>query len=244
MKQEEITKRLCEPFAFGDVKLEIQSTSRDKTKGTVIARITDRAVYKRLDEAVGAFDWKNEIQQIICGLSVYDSERGEWVTKYGDSFNDAANVWGIGRYLDELGAISVEIERRGDDFVIKDNQYAKLEAEYNKLFGEVKVAEQQAPVVPDTPEVETPETSNTEQPPEDNATKSTLPVYFVKSVKSSGGQSRILELFNSTGETISAYVKKNNDNISNGTKLTDVDMEQKNSSYGFYNIIKKYRIIA
>jgi hypothetical protein len=40
-------------------------------------------------------------------------------------------VWGIGRYLYQLGGIWVQIEQRGKISVIKDNQYAKLEAEYN-----------------------------------------------------------------------------------------------------------------
>lgn len=150
-------KRLREPFAFKDVEWKIQVTTQDKTRGMAVAYIDSRAIQNRLDEVIGTFHWKNTFapwqnNSQICGLSVYDDERGDWVTKYdgaentdiepikgglSDSFKRAACVWGIGRYLYELGGIWVEIEQRGKSSVIRDNQYAKLEAEYNNAVAKM-----------------------------------------------------------------------------------------------------------
>jgi hypothetical protein len=157
MNQEEIIKRLHDPFGFKDVEWKIQVTTQDKTRGMAVAYLNSRAIQTRLDEVVGASNWKNTYSPWrdnaqICGLSVYDRERNDWVTKYdgaentdiepvkgglSDSFKRAACMWGIGRYLYELGGIWVEIEQRGKGSVIKDDQYGKLETEYNKAVAKI-----------------------------------------------------------------------------------------------------------
>lgn len=182
-------KRLREPFAFKDVEWKIQVTTQDKIRGMAVAYIDSRAIQNRLDEVVGAFNWKNTFapwqnNAQICGLSIYDSERGDWVTKYdgaentdiepikgglSDSFKRAACVWAIGRYLYELGGIWVEIEQRGKSSIIKENQYAKLEAEYNnaiaKMFG-APTTQGNTPAAP----------ANTSQPPQRQVQSNTPPV--------------------------------------------------------------------
>jgi len=50
----------------------------------------------------------------------------------------------VGRYLYQLDCIWVEIEQKGKSSVIKENQYSKLEAEYNKAIARIF----KAPVVP------------------------------------------------------------------------------------------------
>lgn len=92
MKYEDIMMRLREPFAFKDVEWKIQITTQDKTRGMAVAYINSRAIQNRLDEVIGAFNWKNSFaawqdNAQICGLSVYDSERGDWVTKYDGAEN-------------------------------------------------------------------------------------------------------------------------------------------------------------
>ena len=71
-----------------------------------------------LDEKYGAFGWQrdhNELKgNIYCGISIYDEERKQWVTKWdvgkesfseaekgeaSDSFKRAGFNWGIGREL-------------------------------------------------------------------------------------------------------------------------------------------------
>lgn len=122
MNYQEIIKRLREPFGFKDVEWKIQVTTQDKSKGMAVAYLDARAIQNRLDEVVGAFNWRNTFvpwqnNSQICGISLYDDERNDWVVKYdgaentdiepikgglSDSFKRAACIWGIGRYLYEL----------------------------------------------------------------------------------------------------------------------------------------------
>lgn len=260
-------KRLREPFAFKDVEWKIQVATQDKTRGMAVAYINSRAIQNRLDEVIGTFNWKNTFalwqnNSQICGLSVYDDERGDWVTKFdgaentdiepikgglSDSFKRAACVWGVGRYLYELGGIWVEIEQRGKSSIIKDNQYAKLETEYNnavaKTFGAV-AAQGNTPAAP----------ANT-NPPSQRPMQNNIPtpaatapvsasVYWVQSVKPSGKASQLLELVNTTGQVISAYIKSSDKAIKPGSRLQNVAIVPKQSSYGQYNLISGYQIAA
>lgn len=261
---EDMMKRLREPFAWGDVEWKVQVTTQDKTRGMAVAYIDSRAIQNRLDEVIGAFNWKSSFapwqnNAQICGLSVYDGERGDWVTKYdgaentdiepikgglSDSFKRAACVWGIGRYLYELGGIWVEIEQRGKSSVIKDNQYARLEAEYNnaiaKMFGVT------APVNNQTPPAKPPAkpATNNQQPTTVAATPAITSDYWVQSVKPSGKESQLLELVNTTGQVISAYIKNSDKAVKPGSKLQNVNIVPKQSSYGQYNLISGYQIAA
>ena len=175
MNQEEIIKRLHEPFIFKDVEWKIQFTNQEKTSGLAVPYLNSRAIQGRLDEVIGATNWKNTYtpwreNAQICGLSIYDMERKEWVTKWdgaentdiepvkgglSDSFKRAACVWGIGRYLYEIGGFWVEIEsnKSGKSSFIKDNQYSKLATEYNNAIDRIFYAstEQKAPDKPQEP---------------------------------------------------------------------------------------------
>ena len=159
MRQEELIKKLREPFGVNEIEWKIQVTTQDKSRGMAVAYMDARAVQKRLDEVVGPFNWKNiyslwQDKSQICGISIFNEERNEWVTKFdgaentdiepikgglSDSFKRAASAWGIGRYLYALDGIWVEIEPKGKSFATKQSQYEKLEKEYNaivsKIFG-------------------------------------------------------------------------------------------------------------
>ncbi len=162
MNYEEIIRRLREPFNGREIEWKIQVTSQDKQRGMAVAYMDARAVQKRLDETVGPFNWKNVYSlwhdnSQICGISIFYDERKEWVTKFdgaensdfepikgglSDSFKRAASVWGIGRYLYEMEGIWVEIEARGKSFVIKQNEYVRLEREYNAMLNRIFGARQ------------------------------------------------------------------------------------------------------
>lgn len=162
MNYEEIIKRLREPFGGREIEWKIQVTSQDKQRGMAVAYMDARAVQKRLDETVGPFNWKNVYSlwhdnSQICGISIFYDERKEWVTKFdgaensdfepikgglSDSFKRAASVWGIGRYLYEMEGVWVEIESRGKSFVIKQNEYGRLEREYNTMLNRIFGARQ------------------------------------------------------------------------------------------------------
>ena len=272
---QDVLQRLREAFAFKDVEWKIQVTTQDKAKGMAVAYIDSRAIQNRLDEAVGAFNWRNTFvpwqdNSQICGLSIYDSDRESWVTKFdgaentdiepikgglSDSMKRAACVWGIGRYLYEIPSLWVEIEQRGKSSVIKDSQYSKLEAEYNRvvarMFGSaptkapastpVPVQNQhQTPVAPANNVTPTPRAAG--EAPTANA-----PIeaeFRVHSVKPSGKSSQLLELVDSGGEVVAAYVRNNDMNIKTGSTLRDVSIVQKQSSYGNYNLINDYKVAA
>jgi len=265
MSHEENIRKLREPFSSQEIEWKIQVTSQDKTRGMAVAYIDSRAIQNRLDEVVGAFNWKNTFSpwqnnSQICGLSIYDSERGDWVTKYdgaentdiepvkgglSDSFKRAACVWGIGRYLYGLTGLWVEIEQRGKSWVIKDTQFTKLESEYKRAVARIFSAaanQGKAPAGSATEKnpVKAPVENN--RPPD--AADAGEPDYWVQSVKTGGKDSQLLELVNTKGEVVSAYIKNGDKAIKVGSQLKDVDIVQKQSSYGQYNLINGYKIAA
>ena len=247
MNYNEIIKRLHEPFSAKEIEWKIQVTTQDKKRGMAVAYMDARAVQKRLDEVVGAFNWKNVYSlwhdnSQICGISIFNDDRNEWITKFdgaensdiepikgglSDSFKRAATVWGIGRYLYEIDGVWVEIEPKGKSFAIQQNQYGILEREYNtavnKLFGAKPVQQ------------------NVSVPTESSAP---LSVYKVQSIKPSGKSSQVLELVDNNGSTVKAYIKAADQSIKAGAMLNYVQIEVKNSTYGDYNLISSYKLAA
>ena len=268
MNHEEIINQLRSPFPSKDVEWKIQVTTQDKARGMAVAYLDARAVQKRLDEVVGPFNWKNVYSlwhdnSQICGISIFNAERNEWVTKFdgaensdiepikgglSDSLKRAASAWGVGRYLYEFEGIWVEIEPRGKSFAIKQNQYTKLEAEYNasinKIFGAVNNTNISTPA--NTANItSSPTAINSQVPVDANIAQPPEPLTYdfkVNSVKPSGHSSQLLELVSNNGEIIKAYIKKSDQDISTGTRLCGVQMERKNSNYGEYNLISNYKI--
>lgn len=250
MNYNEIIKRLHEPFNAKEIEWKIQVTTQDKMRGMAVAYMNARAVQKRLDEVVGAFGWKNVYSlwhdnSQICGISIFNDDRNEWITKFdgaensdiepikgglSDSFKRAATVWGIGRYLYEINSVWVEIEPKGKSFAIKQNQYGILEKEYNaaisRIFG-ARNGQSQQQTIPAKPDEAVP-----------------VKEYTVQTIKPSGKSSQVLELVDNNGGTIKAYIKAADTSIKAGARLNDVRIETKNSNYGDYNLICSYRVAA
>lgn len=114
---------LAAPFPPADIEWRIGQSGK-KGDGSVWAKafayITNRAIMQRLDDVVGAENWRNEYRDwlagnTLCGLSI--KVDGEWVTKWDGSeppdtepvkgalsaaMKRAAVQWGIGRYLYDL----------------------------------------------------------------------------------------------------------------------------------------------
>lgn len=83
-----------------------------------------------LDETVGSMNWQREHKElkgnIYCGVSIWDSEKSQWVTKWdcgkesnteaekgesSDSFKRACTSWGIGRCLYTSPFIYISAEK-------------------------------------------------------------------------------------------------------------------------------------
>lgn len=114
------------PFPLTDVEWRIgHSGNKDGNPwAMVLCYVTNRAIMKRLDDVVGAMNWKNQYQVgpgggILCGISIYNFNIKEWITKWdgagntdieavkgglSDAMKRAAVQWGIGRYLYKLDA--------------------------------------------------------------------------------------------------------------------------------------------
>lgn len=279
MNQQEIITKLKAHFPFKELEWRILNTIPDKSCGMVAAYVDNRAIQTRLDEAVGAYNWCNQFESWqdkaqICGISIYFDERKEWVTKFdgadnseyepikgglSDSMKRAAVQWGIGRYLYQLDNIWVEVEQKGKGYVIKQDQYPKLEAAYNKavtaIFGvttpdktgtSASSDNKQPPVQPQPQQ----STVTKEQPPvqqqqqsASNENKPATGMYTVQSLKPSGTSSQLVELLKDSGEVIKAYAK-NDDALKVGACFTNLAIEEVNGKYGLYNKINAYELAA
>lgn len=116
-------KALAEPFPPEDIEWRIKQGGKSNNGlwAMVLAYVTNRAIQERLDEVVGAGNWKNQYMPgpdggVMCGISIRN-ELGEWITKwdgaentevesikggFSGSMKRAAVQWGIGRYLYHL----------------------------------------------------------------------------------------------------------------------------------------------
>lgn len=115
------SQKLLEAFPNKDLEWRIQSSGFDKNNnpwGIIVPYVSARAVQDRLDQSVGAYNWKTDFhfpdKGVLCTLSI--RVRDEWVSKQDVSdfsqieplkggvsgaFKRAAVQWGIGRYLYE-----------------------------------------------------------------------------------------------------------------------------------------------
>jgi hypothetical protein len=117
------SKILDAPFPLEDIEFRIGSTREGKTKGLLLAYVTNRAIQQRLDDAFGKAGWTVQFERWekekgnICTISVYDPEKQTWIHKsdgaddsdmeafkggLSNAMKRAAVQWGIGRYLYKL----------------------------------------------------------------------------------------------------------------------------------------------
>ena len=278
MDQNKIIERLREPFAFKDVEWKIQYANPDKASALAVPYIDSRAIQKRLDETAGIFGWRNEFavwhdKSQICGISIYDNERKDWVTKFdgaensdiepikgglSDAFKRAAVLWNIGRYLYELDGVWVDVEAKGKSYAIKQDQYPRLETAYNaaiaKLFGAAvpppnqnSVPNNQPNLQPQAPQQPPPENEEPPlpEPPPAPSTPAEEAVYRVNSIKPSGKSSQAVELIHTdTGEMVTAYIQKSDQSIKAGASLRRVQIQKKSSTYGDYHVLSNYELAA
>ena len=133
-----ILEKLQQPFKSSEIEWRVGSTNSEKTKGLALAYVTNRAIQNRLDNVFGVFGWQNQYREWkgtsqVCGISVYDDSKKEWITKWdgaddsateavkgglSDSMKRAAYQWGIGRYLYELPNTWAELKPMGKSYVL------------------------------------------------------------------------------------------------------------------------------
>ena len=138
MTPQEIFDGLSAPFASEQISWRVGSTNKnyrkdgEPLKGKPLAYIDARDVMDRLDAIVGPANWQCEYVDVgnnatCCRLGVFIDGLG-WVWKsdgagqtdmegekgqFSDAFKRAAVRWGIGRYLYDIDAASIELDNRG-----------------------------------------------------------------------------------------------------------------------------------
>jgi len=124
--------KLLEPFPETSIEWVVVNCGlRDNKPWAIIcAYIDNRAIQQRLDDTVGAENWKNEFIKVddgfLCGLSI--KVGNEWVTKWdgaslteyepfkgglSNAMKRSAVQWGIGRYLYNLDRSYANFNQNG-----------------------------------------------------------------------------------------------------------------------------------
>ena len=291
MKNEEIVKKLADPFNASEVEWRIQGVDQSRMRGMAVPYIDSRAIQRRLDDAVGCFGWKNEFKQWhensqLCSLFILHAlENGshEWISKcdgaenstieavkggLSDSFKRASVLWGIGRYLYDFGAKWVDVEKKGDSFVIKQSEYAALDAFHdsevqrlsnNQAGSRDKVSNTRNAVQPSPGSKNTSTQSNAPSnksldnqslhaAPENSTNPDTSNLYLVKRrmvSSNANGQSTQLEMIClEDGTTLKAFLRGNNEAIAEGVKLKNIKITEKKGTNRNYNVLEAFEIAS
>jgi len=134
-------KKLTEPLPIESIDFRIQSINKGKY-ATILAYKDARVDMERLDDAVGAMNWKREHTRDNknCIVAIYNPETKEWISKEdtgtesnteqakglaSDSFKRACFNWGIGRELYDYPIIQVKLE---------DNEVSEYQGKLKPTF--------------------------------------------------------------------------------------------------------------
>jgi len=134
--------KLREPFPPEKIEWRVGSTTKDGARGMALAYIDARTVQDRLDEVCGPDGWQNHYshvgEMVVCEIGIRVGDQWIWkadgagktdfeAEKGGlsDAFKRAAVKWGVGRYLYDLPAPWVELERGGKR--IAEHELERLE---------------------------------------------------------------------------------------------------------------------
>jgi hypothetical protein len=143
----ELLEKLSAPFAPATVSWRLGPTNADKTRGLPLAYIDSRDVQDRLNDVCGT-DWQVRFPWAIPGKMTCEigiKIDAEWIWRgdgagdsdveaekgaFSDAFKRAAVRWGIGRYLYDVDApwVALEKRERGGGVFIPDNELARLRA--------------------------------------------------------------------------------------------------------------------
>ena len=265
------------PFPVEDIEFRVLRTNKAKTEGYIAAYVDSRAIQRRLDKVVGWENWQNffEVTQsapngeptFVCKLSIYSTEKGEWLTKsngagttdiepikggLSSAFKRAASMFGIGRYLYDMKDIKCPIN---EGKYIPDNEKYKLEQEYMKFVNKILAEKNQQPkekqknqgtkAVSSEPQLKI---QNGNQIPEGRFSgKQTEKnkAYWVSQVKYSPEKNYSLIVLDTPfGESVKAFIKGRSE-LKNGDAIDNPVIEViKSGSSGSYNLITSYEKAA
>jgi len=140
-----IQTRFDAVFGINGWKNEFKEWHNDKMPLDLVALAEhSKATTYNTKEEVAVSYYKDYMSQSqLCGISVWDDEKKEWITKWdgaddtnfektkgglSDSQKRAAYQWGVGRYLYDLPSQSVAVETSYGKSTIKKGCYPQLPA--------------------------------------------------------------------------------------------------------------------
>lgn len=140
---EDKIKKLSLPLPIENIDFRVQSINKGGY-ATILAYKDARVDMQRLDDFVGATNWKRQHTRDNknCVVSIWDETKSEWVSKEdtgtesmtekekglaSDSFKRACFNWGIGRELYSYPVISVKLVEK-EEYTIIDG---KAKATFN-----------------------------------------------------------------------------------------------------------------
>ena len=129
-------KDLTKPLEVSEIDFRLQSINKGGY-ATILAYKDARADMNRLDEAVGALNWKREHSRDNrnCVVSIWDADKKQWISKEdtgtesftekekglaSDSFKRACFNWGIGRELYDMPLIQIKLHSH--EFKVEENK--------------------------------------------------------------------------------------------------------------------------
>ena len=276
-----IQAELTRPFAPEDLEWRLQRTYDDKQsggkRGIAVPYVTNRAIMSRLDDVVGPDGWYNEYKPWhsdgkknaqICGISIYFPERG-FITKWdgaedsdiepvkgglSDSMKRAAVQWGIGRMLYSMDVVFVDVEQRGNSWVIKRTERSKLDKAYTDMLARMKLTPAPAGGVQSTLTPKAAGTASAPDPQPKPAPIQPLPqtrsdgkaeIYTVIAARLENRPSSTTHVLleKAGGEQIHAFAMGDHPDLTVGTKLTGVKLAMRQQDTVVYYILEDYRIV-
>lgn len=275
MREDKIFQEFGKPFPACDVSWKLQLTNKDKTSGLAVAYLDARAIADRLDAVVGQKRWKDEYKPWhdyatkkekkfaqLCTIYIYDEDLKEWIGKtdgaedsdiepikggLSDAFKRAAVRWNIGRYMYQLDPVWVDIEQRGDSFIIAKKENDKLTKAYNdsiaKIFGPVSGTMQK----PKTG-IDSNSSHQSNRPPVQMYNNGIVetPIYEITKIKVEQSETgtRSSMILEGMGKTYQAFLNGNDKRLKTGTKLINLKVRKRENSYGSYMILDAYDVAA
>ena len=150
-----IKRMLAAPFADNQIRYRVGSKGRDNS-AMMLAYVDARMVHMRLDQAVGPFNWSNDIRivgnsyisDITINFKDHTVRRSDGAdatqvepVKGGisDAFKRAGVLFGIGAYLYRMPNIFVPMKQNGkyptdEGLDMLRNAHTNLATQYNKYL--------------------------------------------------------------------------------------------------------------
>ena len=269
------------PFPVEDIEFRVLRTNKAKTEGYIAAYVDSRAIQRRLDKVVGWENWQNDFDvtqsapngepTFVCKLSIYSTEKGEWLTKsngagttdiepikggLSSAFKRAASMWGIGRYLYDMKDIKCPIDQGK---YIPDNEKYMLEQKYIKFIDKLLAEKNESGKQPSkenekeegtkaAPNEAPPKTQNGDQIPEGRFSGKQSPknkAYWVSEVKYSTERDFTLVVLDTPfGEKVKGFIKGQSE-LKNGDAINNPVIESRRSgNSSSYNLITGYEKAA